>query len=125
MCVVVTGREGQIDEGTRRVALRIRENDKVVAKLGTSSDPSLRGVFHMTGQGDTSWAGFVMSTFSSSTAVGGPAARVRPISSSEYPTRAMRPANSRLNNKLAQNYDVRFASTAGFAQTNCIAPRAR
>ena len=84
---------------------------EILARLGASSDPQLRGIFHMTGQGETSWAGFAEAIFSASEALGGAAASVRPIGTSEYPTKARRPANSRLDNsKLAKTYGLRLPS---------------
>jgi len=44
----------------------------------------------------TSWAEFADAIFARSVARGGPTARVRPIATSENPTPAARPANSRL-----------------------------
>jgi dTDP-4-dehydrorhamnose reductase len=70
---------------------------------------ALRGVFHMTGGGESNWADFAIAIFAASAALGGPSARVRPIPSSDYPAPARRPANSRLDNaKLAQAHDVRL-----------------
>ncbi len=62
-----------------------------------SADPALRGVFHMACQGETSWAGLAAEVFRASEALAGPAARVTPILTADYPTAARRPANSRLN----------------------------
>lgn len=70
-------------------------------------DAALRGVFHMAGGGSTSWAGFAEAIFEESAARGGPAARVVPIPSSQYPQRARRPANSRLDcARLAHAYGI-------------------
>lgn len=55
------------------------------------------GVFHMSGAGETNWAGFAEEIFRLSAASGGPSARVRPIATVDYPTPARRPANSCLN----------------------------
>ena len=72
-------------------------------------DKSLRGVFHMTGAGATTWAEFAGAVFSESGRLGGPSARVRAITTAEYPTAARRPANSCLDNaKLAAAHDVRL-----------------
>jgi dTDP-4-dehydrorhamnose reductase len=57
----------------------------------------LRGVFHMAGAGSTDWAAFASAIFEHSGSLGGPSARVRPITTAEYPTPARRPANSRLD----------------------------
>lgn len=70
---------------------------KVAQNLITSPNPSLRGVFHMTAEGEATWAEFAEAVFSASLASSGPSAMVKPITTSEYPTPAARPANSRLN----------------------------
>ncbi|KSB88964.1 dTDP-4-dehydrorhamnose reductase [Caulobacter vibrioides] len=62
-----------------------------------ASKPSLSGVYHLSGAGDASWADLAQAVFEVSAARGGPAARVRPITTADYPTPARRPANSRLD----------------------------
>jgi dTDP-4-dehydrorhamnose reductase len=77
--------------------------------LDRPSAQELRGVFHMTGSGETNWAEFATEVFAASAAAGGPFARVLPISTSEYPTPARRPANSRLDNsRLVNVHGVRL-----------------
>lgn len=71
--------------------LRVAEN------LVESDDPERRGLFHMTGRGDAAWADFAEAIFAASAARGGPSARVRRITTAEYPTPAARPQNSRLD----------------------------
>lgn len=71
---------------------------KVARNLLEDSTHRLRGTFHMTGQGDASWADFAEEIFRVSGKNGGPTATVGRISTAEYPTPAKRPANSRLNN---------------------------
>jgi dTDP-4-dehydrorhamnose reductase len=81
----------------------------VAANLLGSDDERLRGVFHMSAAGETSWAGFAEAIFAASAARGGPTARVNPIRTSDYPTAAKRPSNSRLDSsKLAQAHGVRL-----------------
>lgn len=58
---------------------------------------TLRGIFHMSGGGETTWACFAEEIFRQSAARGGPSAVVRPITTADYPTPAARPANSRLD----------------------------
>lgn len=65
--------------------------------LSRPDDAGLRGVFHMTGAGETTWAGFAEAIFAERIARGGKGARVVPIPTSAYPTPARRPANSRLD----------------------------
>lgn len=65
------------------------------------------GTFHMVGTGDTNWAGFAERIFAASKAAGGPSASVEAITTADYPTKAVRPANSRLSTrKLARTYGI-------------------
>jgi dTDP-4-dehydrorhamnose reductase len=59
-------------------------------------DAAAKGLFHAAGAGDASWADFAQAIFTGSAARGGPTARVKPITTADYPTPARRPANSRL-----------------------------
>ena len=70
---------------------------RVARNLVERPDPELRGTFHMSGAGETTWAEFAEAVFSTSRAAGGPSARIKPITTAEYPTPARRPANSRLD----------------------------
>jgi dTDP-4-dehydrorhamnose reductase len=70
---------------------------QVATNMVANSSPQLRGVFHMTAQGEASWADFAQAIFAGSMARGGPTASVRPIGTADYPTPATRPANSRLD----------------------------
>lgn len=80
---------------------------RVVERLKDDPAADLRGVFHMTSSGGTSWAGFAEAIFAASARHGGPSARVRHIPTTEYPTPARRPANSHLDcTKLAETYGV-------------------
>jgi dTDP-4-dehydrorhamnose reductase len=77
--------------------------------LVSPSDPKLRGLFHMVGSGATTWAEFAEFIFAYSGPRGGPSARVRRITTPEYPTAARRPPNSRLNcEKLAATHGIRL-----------------
>jgi dTDP-4-dehydrorhamnose reductase len=81
----------------------------VAANLLGSSDPGLRGTFHMTAAGEATWADFAEAIFEFSAEHAGPTAAVRRISTADYPTPASRPANSRLDSaKLAQAHGVRL-----------------
>ena len=75
--------------------------------LDRPSAQELRGIFHMTGGGETNWAAFATAILTASAAVGGPSARVIPISTAEYLTTVRRPANSRLDNsRLADLHGI-------------------
>ncbi|MBC2669048.1 dTDP-4-dehydrorhamnose reductase [Novosphingobium piscinae] len=86
----------------------------VLDNLLGSTAPELRGVFHMTGTGATNWASFAAAIFAASAERGGPTARVKPITTADYPTPARRPANSRLDGgKLEQIHGVRLPEWQG------------
>ena len=55
------------------------------------------GTFHLTAQGQTSWFGFAQAIGEALQQQGKPCARVLPIPTSDYPTPAARPLNSRLD----------------------------
>ncbi|MEA2952047.1 MAG: dTDP-4-dehydrorhamnose reductase [Alphaproteobacteria bacterium] len=77
--------------------------------LTTSNRQSLHGIYHATGTGETTWCRFARAIMEKSAARGGPSCRVRAIPSSDYPTRARRPENSRLDcSKLAQSFGLRL-----------------
>jgi dTDP-4-dehydrorhamnose reductase len=59
----------------------------------------LSGTYHFVNEGEASWADFAATIFEASARRGGPSARVREITTAEYPTPARRPANSRLATK--------------------------
>jgi dTDP-4-dehydrorhamnose reductase len=77
-----------------------------VTAEGEGGSP-LYGIFHMTGQGEAAWSDVAETIFAHSAKLGGPAARVKPIPTADYPTPARRPANSRLDGtKLRAVYGV-------------------
>jgi dTDP-4-dehydrorhamnose reductase len=65
-------------------------------------DPALSGVYHVSGAGDATWAEFAEAVFEEQARRGRPSARVRRITTADYPTPARRPANSRLDFSKAQ-----------------------
>jgi dTDP-4-dehydrorhamnose reductase len=65
--------------------------------LAKPQDRILRGIFHMSATGTASWAEFASEIFAQSAQLGGPGARVRSVPTTDYPTPARRPANSRLD----------------------------
>lgn len=78
------------------------------------------GVYHMTASGEASWAEFAEEIFRVSAACGGPVARVRRITTAEYPTPTRRPANSRLDNaKLAAQFGIILPQWQASTQT-CV-----
>jgi len=63
--------------------------------------PSLAGVYHLSASGETSWHGFAQAVFEQAVALQlidrASVPRVAPILSSDYPQKAPRPMNSRLD----------------------------
>ena len=79
----------------------------IAARLRSDTAPDLRGVFHMTGAGEASWADFAEAIFAAAERCGRKPVRVKRITTADYPTPAKRPANSRLDcGKLARLYGV-------------------
>jgi dTDP-4-dehydrorhamnose reductase len=77
--------------------------------LSAADRRTLTGLYHLTGSGATSWCGFARAIMARSAAKGGPSCRVRAITTAEYPTRARRPANSRLDcGKAERTFGVRL-----------------
>jgi dTDP-4-dehydrorhamnose reductase len=64
----------------------------------TLTEPSLTGLYHLCNAGETSWHGFAVEIFAEARRRGSKlrVERVEPIPSTEYPTPARRPLNSRL-----------------------------
>lgn len=94
--------------GNPTSALDIADGVLTVARnLLDNEDPALRGIFNMTARGEASWAEFAEAVFAASADLGGPDAKVRHIATSDFPTAARRPANSRLDSsRLARVHGV-------------------
>ena len=77
--------------------------------LAAEARSALSGVYHATAAGETTWYQFACAIMERSAARGGPFCRLRPIATSQYPTRARRPANSRLDaGKMARVFGIRL-----------------
>ena len=84
---------------------------QVLAQVGSplvgADKPQPWGVYHLTNGGETSWHGFAQAILDLDAPDS--ATRLLPIPSSDYPTPAKRPLNSRLNNdKLEREFGVRL-----------------
>ncbi|TPN01702.1 dTDP-4-dehydrorhamnose reductase [Mesorhizobium sp. B2-1-3A] len=66
------------------------------------------GTYHLAGTGETNWSGFARHILDTSRAAGGAWAQARDIASKDYPTKARRPANSRLSS-------AKFADVFGWS----------
>lgn len=80
-------------------ALDIADAVFIVARnlVERPADAPLRGVFHMGAQGEAVWADVAEAIFAEREKLGGKPVRVKRIATSDYPTPARRPANSRLD----------------------------
>ena len=94
--------------GSPTSALDIAEALLAIARQMRENDLSeLRGVFHLTGAGEATWADLAESVFSEAHRRGRRLTRVKRIATADYPTPARRPANSRLDNaKLLRVYGL-------------------
>ncbi len=81
----------------------------IARRLVEDSSAHLRGVFHLSGTGETNWANFAKQIFAFSEENGGKSMIVNDITTAQYPTPARRPANSRLDcSKLEAVYGIRL-----------------
>jgi len=93
----------------------------IAERIAGDSSPNLRGVFHMTGEGEASWADFAEAIFTEAERRGRPPVRVRRIAAGDYPTSAPRLANARLDNsKLHKIYGLALPHWRQSAAT-CVA----
>jgi dTDP-4-dehydrorhamnose reductase len=81
----------------------------IAKKLAEDPSATFRGIFHLSGTGETNWANFAKRIFTFSAEHGGKSMLVNDITTAQYPTPARRPANSRLDcNKLEEVYGIRL-----------------
>lgn len=81
---------------------------RVADHLAAKPDFAGYGVYHLAGTGDINWSGFARGIFAESARHGGPTAEVTDIATADYPTKAARPANSRLSTE-------KFSTTFGWS----------
>nr|WP_298097875.1 dTDP-4-dehydrorhamnose reductase [uncultured Shinella sp.] len=76
-------------------------------RMAVDRDRRYRGIFHLTGSGEATWAEFASEIFQAAEAYGRRPVEVVPITSDQYPSPVKRPANSRLSGeKLAHIYGI-------------------
>jgi dTDP-4-dehydrorhamnose reductase len=95
--------------GNPTSALDLADGIIHVAKrvLTAASSPDF-GIFHLAGSGQASWSDVAEEVMNLSRSLGGPHVPVRRIASAEYPAKARRPLNSRLDcSKLYASYSWR------------------
>ncbi|MCU7918338.1 MAG: dTDP-4-dehydrorhamnose reductase [Candidatus Thiodiazotropha sp. (ex Epidulcina cf. delphinae)] len=94
---------------------------QVVNRLGFAPSDSahLRGIYHLTAGGETSWCGFAQRILELS----GEACRIDPILTRDYPTPARRPAYSVLDNtKLNKTFGIKLPDWK-LSLAQCLADR--
>jgi dTDP-4-dehydrorhamnose reductase len=81
----------------------------IAARLRDGWQDNYAGVFHAAGGGETTWHGLAVATFEEAARFGARVPTVEAITTAEYPTKAKRPADSRLDcGKLASVFGVRL-----------------
>lgn len=80
---------------------------RAARRMAADRDEKYRGILHLTGTGEASWAEFAREVLQAAEAYGRPPVEVMPIASDQYPSVARRPANSRLSGeKLRQVHGI-------------------
>lgn len=94
--------------GNPTSALELADAILTICENWASKTPKGFGqVFHCAGTGSTDWAGFARHIFKVSQEAGGASATVTGIPSSDWPTKAKRPFNSRLDcSALKHTFDI-------------------
>jgi dTDP-4-dehydrorhamnose reductase len=81
----------------------------VIEHWRTGGKAGLGETYHLAGSGFTSWCGFADAIFAECRRLGLPSAAARPIATSDWPTKAIRPANSRLDcRKFESHFGIRM-----------------
>lgn len=103
-------------------ALDIADAVLAVARnlVARPQDETLRGIFHMSAAGEAVWADVAEAIFADRERLGGKSVAVKRIATTDYPTPARRPANSRLDcGKLAARHGVTLPAWRGSLAT-CV-----
>lgn len=80
---------------------------RTIALMQLTDPGGPTGTYHFVNAGSTTWHGLAEGIMAASAACGGPHVPVTPISSAEYPQRARRPANSRLDTaRIARDFGI-------------------
>jgi dTDP-4-dehydrorhamnose reductase len=85
----------------------IAHSTRALIERWQAGQPGAWGTYHLTAQGQTSWFGFAQAIGNALRDQGKPCATLLPIPSSDYPTPAARPLNSRLDcSRLQREWGV-------------------
>lgn len=82
---------------------------EIATRLKAEPLMNFRGTFHLTGDGEATWADVAEYIFQLAEMHGRQRVKVRRIATKDYPTAAIRPSNSRLDNsKLEKIYTIKM-----------------
>jgi dTDP-4-dehydrorhamnose reductase len=81
---------------------------EAIVRLATNPDLGYRsGIYHFANAGEATWFELAQRTFELAALGGRPLVAVKPIATRDFPTRAKRPANSRLSPaKIARDFGI-------------------
>jgi dTDP-4-dehydrorhamnose reductase len=74
----------------------------IVGRLRSANGSGDAGIYHLAGEGETSWHGFAAAVFASLTGRGRRVPKLQAITTAGYPTTARRPPNSCLDSSKAE-----------------------
>ncbi len=95
--------------GAPTYAPHLAEALLAIARRAIAGGDGIWGTYHAAGDGYVSWCDLAREAFRVSAAHGGPSTSVTAIKSADFPTRAARPLNARLDcSKLAANLGTRL-----------------
>jgi dTDP-4-dehydrorhamnose reductase len=101
----------------------------IAERLRADPSPALRGIFHLSGRGEATWAEFAEAIFAEAVAYGRAPVSIKPIATADYPTAARRLANSRLDNaKIAAAFGgslPHWRHSTKFCVARLLAPQNR
>lgn len=82
------------------------------------SSTSRLGLFHIVNAGETTWCGFARAIMAGARARGARTAQIEAVTTGEYPTRARRPADSRLATaRIEQEHGIRLPAWQSSLET--------
>ena len=90
---------GVVDDqrGRPTSARFVAEQLLALGRRMADGDAAAFGLFHLSSQGEATWADFAEALFARTAAIGAPHAAVKRITTADFPTPARRPADSRLD----------------------------
>ncbi|GIL16333.1 MAG: NAD(P)-dependent oxidoreductase [Oligoflexia bacterium] len=90
-------------------ALDVARATEKILEVNSQRQSPFRGIYHLSGEPKTTWFEFASEIFRQAREMGYPLTvkNIRPIQTSEYPTRARRPLNSRLDShKIHSDFGI-------------------